>query len=51
MSRTRPAYVPPSQCGLCVPSTRVVTDGYFLTITETAHEPGCRNHAANHHIP
>lgn len=39
--------VRPSLCESCVPVVRLVSDGYFLAITETAHETDCRNHPKN----
>lgn len=38
------AYVWPSACERCVPVVRLVSEAYFLTISEAAHERGCPNH-------
>lgn len=42
------AYVWPSDCDRCVPVVRLVSEAYFLTISEAAHERGCPNHPSKH---
>lgn len=38
------AYVWPSACDRCVPVVRIVSAGFFVTVTETAHESACAHH-------
>lgn len=42
------AYVWPSDCDRCIPVVRLVSEAYFLTISEAAHERGCPNHPSNY---
>lgn len=37
-------YVWPDDCSRCVPVVRVVSDSYFVRITEISHEVACKNH-------
>ncbi|MCX2747169.1 hypothetical protein OOZ51_04985 [Arthrobacter sp. MI7-26] len=34
----------PSQCDRCIPVVRIVSADFFVTVTETAHEPTCIHH-------
>jgi hypothetical protein len=39
--------IAPSACQRCVPIVHLIEDGYMVSITETTHEPDCRNHPKN----